>query len=35
MSNFATDLTFEKIECCKNILEKLYYYSLYKTISNK
>ncbi len=28
MSNFATDLTFEKIECCKNILEKLYEFSM-------
>ena len=28
MNNFATDLTFEKIECCKNILEKLYEFSM-------
>lgn len=28
MNNFATDLTFEKIEYCKNILEKLYEFSM-------
>ena len=28
MNNFATDLKFEKIECCKNILEKLYEFSM-------